>query len=391
MRTRQGWIALTSLAILVSPIAGAQAGEAGPPGYSVVQRQTLAPGLEHLRVRSNAPQDVNIAHLSGGGGQRLKVVESNGRIAQSRSALERPDALCRAVDCLVAVNGDFINKKAQPVGGVVTGGVLLRSPAAGHAQAWVRQDGGLGAGGLGFSGRVEDANLAGFSVAGVNVDRGKDSVTVYTAAYGAKTPTGTGVVELVTRAADPGQVARLGATARLSLTQIKLNSKGGTPISPGTVVISAQGKVSTAAVQSLWDRRDIIGSQATLRVDTSPLVAETIGVSPVVLVNGQRNFPESGGFITKREPRTLLAWNRSGDTWLIAADGRQKSSKGWSMTEAADFARSLGATDAVNFDGGGGTTFVVKGKVVNRPSDSAKGSKPGNVRRAVNALAVVPG
>jgi hypothetical protein len=391
VRTRQSWIALTSLAILVWPIAGAQAGGAGSAGYSVVLRQTLAPGLEHLRLRSNTPQDVHIAHFSGGGGQRLKVVESNGRIAQSRSALERPDALCRAVNCLAAVNGDFINGSAQPLGAVVTGGVLLRSPAAGHAQAWVRQDGSLGAGGLGFSGRVEDANRAGFSVAGVNVDRGKDSVTVYTAAYGAKTPTGKGLVELVTRADDPGQVARLGATATLSLTQIKLNSTGGTPIPPGTVVISAQGKGSTAAVKSLWDRRAIIGSQATLRVATSPLVAETIGVSPVVLVNGQRAFPKSGSFITKREPRTLLAWDRSGEAWLITVDGRQASSKGWSMAEAADFARSLGATDAVNFDGGGGTTFVVQGKVVNRPSDDAKGDKAGTVRRAVNALAVVPG
>ena len=389
MRVRQSWIALTCLVILVWPIAGAEAGGAVPSGYSVVSRQTLGPGLEHLRLRSKTPQNIHIAHLSAEGGQRLKVVESNGRIAQSRSALDRPDALCRAVNCLVAVNGDFISKKAQPIGGVVTGGVLLRSPAVGHAQAWVRQDGNLGAGGLGFSGRVEDANLAGFSVAGVNVARGKDSVTVYTAAYGAKTPTGKGLVELVARAADPGLVARLGASATLSLTQIELNSNGGTPIPPGTVVISAQGKGSTAAVKSLWDRRATVGSQATLRVATSPPVAETIGANPVVLVNGQRVFPKKGSFFIKREPRTLLAWNRSGEAWLITVDGRQKSSKGWSMAEAADFARSLGATEAVNFDGGGGTTFVVQGKVVNWPSDNAKGDKPGTARRAVNALAVV--
>jgi exopolysaccharide biosynthesis protein len=76
---------------------------------------------------------------------------------------------------------------------------------------------------------------------------------------------------------------------------------------------------------------------------------------------------------------------------LITVDGRQASSKGWSMAEAADFAGSLGATDAVNFHGGGGTTFVLQGKVANSPSADAKGGKPGTVRRAVNALAVVPG
>jgi hypothetical protein len=250
----------------------------------------------------------------------------------------------------------------------------------------VGEDGRLGAGGLGFSGRIEDGNGVGFDLAGVNVDRVKNSVTLYTPAYGSKTPSGSGVVELVARAQEAGQIGRLGTPAGLTLVDVE--TKGGTKISPGTVVISAAG-TGKAAVQALWDRRGGIGTAVSLRLATFPSVRETIGVQPVVLAGGRRGFPNSGGFYTHREPRTLLAWNGAGDVWFVTVDGRQSSSKGWSLAEAAGFVAELGAGYAVNFDGGGGTTFVVRGKVVNSPSDDAKNNKPGSVRRAVNVLTAI--
>ena len=385
MPARRLKIALVAIvAVICLPDATATADTGAPSGYKVALREELAPGLEHLRLQSNTPQDVHVAHLSPGAAARLRVVESGGRIAVSHSALERPDALCRRVGCQVAVNGDFI-KSSQPLGGVVTGGVMLRSPLPGRPQAWVTTDGALGAGELGFSGRVEDG-AGGFGINGVNVARGKDSITVYTPGYGSKTPSGSGVVELVARATDPAQIGRLGATAGLTL--VGIGTKGGTKIAKGTVVISAAGRVK-GIVQSLWDRRAQVGSAATLLLSTSPAVSEAIGGNPFFLRGGQRAFGNSGSFIKDREPRTLVGWNGAGDIWLVTVDGRQSTSKGWSMTEAADFASSLGATDALNLDGGGGTTFVVRGTVVNRPSDE-KNKKP-SVRRAVNALTVVGG
>lgn len=383
-RLKIGLVAIVAVTCL--PDATATADTGVPSGYKVSLREELAPGLEHLRLQSNTPEDVHVAHLSPGAAVRLKVVESGGQISLPKSALERPDALCRRVRCQVAVNGDFIAPKTrQPLGGVVTGGVMLRSPLPGRPQAWVTSDGALGAGGLAFSGRVQDGQ-DGFNIDGLNVDRGKDSITVYTPDYGSKTPSGSGVAELVAQVADPAQIGRLGATANLSL--VGLGTKGGKKIAPGTVVISGKGR-GKAAVQALWDRRAQVGSAATLLVSTSPAVSESIGVNPLVLRGGQPAFGNSGSFIKAREPRTLLGWNQAGDVWLITVDGRQSASKGWSMAEAADFASRLGATEAVNFDGGGGTTFVVRGTVVNHPSDKAKG-KPA-VRRAVNAFTIVNG
>jgi exopolysaccharide biosynthesis protein len=135
----------------------------------------------------------------------------------------------------------------------------------------------------------------------------------------------------VVRAQDAGHIGRLGVPAGLSL--VDFETSGGTKIAPGTVVISVAG--------------------------------------------------------THSEPRTLLAWNGAGDVWFVTVDGRQSSSKGWSLAEAAGFLSDLGASDAVNFDGGGGTTFVVRGKIVNSASDNAKNNKPGSVRKAVSVFAAV--
>ena len=62
---------------------------------------------------------------------------------------------------------------------------------------------------------------------------------------------------------------------------------------------------------------------------------------------------------------------------IIVADGRRGGySDGLDLCDAALLLKSYGASDAINFDGGGSSTFVVKGEndalsVQNRPSDGA--------------------
>ena len=81
------------------------------------------------------------------------------------------------------------------------------------------------------------------------------------------------------------------------------------------------------------------------------------------------------GWVHKRNPRTIAGVDAQGRTLLVTADGRQTTSLGLSIKESADVARSLGMVDAINLDGGGSTTMVVDGQVVNSPSDAA-GQRP---------------
>jgi exopolysaccharide biosynthesis protein len=86
----------------------------------------------------------------------------------------------------------------------------------------------------------------------------------------------------------------------------------------------------------------------------------------------------------QRNPRTFAGVDGSGRTYLVTADGRSTTSIGLSLDETAAVARALGMRQALNLDGGGSTTMVARGVVVNRPSD------PGGERRVGDAVLVLP-
>jgi hypothetical protein len=77
------------------------------------------------------------------------------------------------------------------------------------------------------------------------------------------------------------------------------------------------------------------------------------------------------GFTTERHPRTVIGTSGDGRIWLIAVDGRNKGlSLGMNFAELQALVTRVGLVDALNLDGGGSTTMVVKGAVVNHPSDA---------------------
>lgn len=86
------------------------------------------------------------------------------------------------------------------------------------------------------------------------------------------------------------------------------------------------------------------------------------------------------------EPRTALGYNA--DTlFLVVADGRQpKYSTGLTLYELASILIELGATEAINLDGGSSSTFVVNDTVVNKPS----GQQERDVLNAVFITADIP-
>jgi len=91
------------------------------------------------------------------------------------------------------------------------------------------------------------------------------------------------------------------------------------------------------------------------------------------------------GWVHKRNPRTIAGVDAQGRTMLVTADGRSTDALGLSILESAEVAQALGMVEAINLDGGGSTTMVVDGAVVNDPSDAA-GERP-----VGDALLVLPG
>ena len=95
---------------------------------------------------------------------------------------------------------------------------------------------------------------------------------------------------------------------------------------------------------------------------------------------------ETGGsaFATTRHPRTAVAFvPRDGSLWLAVVDGRQGAySSGMTLDELTRVLEAVGATEAINLDGGGSSVMVVEGRRMSRPSD-ADGE-----RAVANALAL---
>ena len=81
-------------------------------------------------------------------------------------------------------------------------------------------------------------------------------------------------------------------------------------------------------------------------------------------------------FTDVRHPRTVIGQDDGGAIWLITVDGRQPDySIGMRFSDLQRLATRLRLTDALNLDGGGSTTMVVNGEIVNKPSDAA-GARP---------------
>jgi hypothetical protein len=129
------------------------------------------------------------------------------------------------------------------------------------------------------------------------------------------------------------------------------------------------------------------GESVTLDWTTGwPGVNETIGGNPTLLENGIQTIgecPTSSAFCG-RHPRTGIGLDGRGRLLLVTVDGRQRKSVGMTLNEFADLFRYLGATSALNLDGGGSTTMWVRGQIVNKVSDPSE-------RPVGSSILIVPG
>lgn len=376
--------ALAALAILLGALP-ASAVAAVPADYLLVARHELAPGVEHLRLaRADPPLVVNVAHLAAGAPVSLRAVLSNEAVAGEAPLLERTSSMCARVHCVMALNGDFaVVGSDQPVGGLVTGGRLLRSPAPTHHQLSVTKEGRLLAGSFEWSGTLVPTDLRSLALKGVNVNPAVDQVVLYTPGFGPTTPTGPGGPgvspggpadpALVLRTVEPAGPLRLSQTSLVELSAFHENGSE-LPIPTDGAVLSGQGQ-GAEELRQLWARVHMgrASTRALLRLETPDGVVESVGGSPILLRNAKRWFADvDDNFTRGRHPRTLVGWNSTGETFLVAVDGRQPGvSVGMTLAEAADLLLALGATDGINLDGGGSTTFVANGTVANEPSDIA--------------------
>lgn len=90
-----------------------------------------------------------------------------------------------------------------------------------------------------------------------------------------------------------------------------------------------------------------------------------------------------GSTIPRVHPRTAVGYTGSGALIILVVDGRQAASRGVNLVELATLMRDLDCEEAINLDGGGSSTLVVNGELLNRPTGGTY------QREVMSALVVV--
>lgn len=153
---------------------------------------------------------------------------------------------------------------------------------------------------------------------------------------------------------------------------ISASNKGNMPIEPGTIIVSGHG-VCAGALNGVkvGDSVELVESLGNSEAERAELV---VGGGPLLVENNAVKVRAQEEKIPKdiaigRSPRTALGIRADGALLLVVVDGRSLASCGMSLKELGQFLLKLGAKEGLNFDGGGSSEMVVRGRIVNRPSD----------------------
>ena len=383
------WLKLVALVVAVMlPQAGDEAASGLSPG------RDIAPGVRHYVLTDSTlldpPGPITIHMLRLDLAQvelttDLSLGDRQGRATVLSAALRR--------HAIAAVNAGFFNlTNGDPVGPLRVDGELVSDGTLGRGAAALAGDVRGREGWLFDRATVSvsvvvDPGGQSIAVDGVDTTRSIGALMVYTPRYGPTSDTAPTGIEWVL-AHGPG------ASGTSYVVAERRWHVGKTPIPKDGAVLSYGGLMPPAPLDKLG-----AGDRVTLRETWAAGSAEATerwrGASDVV--SGAGLLRRRGADVTDwqpehlsttffgRHPRTMFGLDRAGYAWLVTVDGRQPDeSDGMSLVELQRLARRIGLTDALNLDGGGSTTMVILGNVVNRPSD------PTGARTVSDVLLVVP-
>ncbi len=202
---------------------------------------------------------------------------------------------------------------------------------------------------------------------GVDTTRVRSRLMLYTPSFGADSDTAPSGVEWQLSGSPLRVVERR-------------QDQGKTPIPKSGAVLSYGGTVLPAGLDRLQPGQVVaIESRFQTGLGTLPDpwadASDVVGGAGLLVFRG-RVLTEWGdeqlraGFDTERHPRTMIGTSANGTIWIVTVDGRNPQvSLGVTFNELQRIAAGLNLTNALNLDGGGSTTMVVRGRIVNHPSD----------------------
>lgn len=108
----------------------------------------------------------------------------------------------------------------------------------------------------------------------------------------------------------------------------------------------------------------------------------TLSFGPALVENGEVSVGTNDEVrkAMASNPRTAIGVRADGTYLFVVADGRTDESEGLSLYQLAQFMQEQGAVTAYNLDGGGSSTMVFNGNVINNPTGGMAGHGSGSER-----------
>jgi hypothetical protein len=345
--------------------------------------EMVAPGVELYRsgdgslVSGMGPIAVSLLRLDP---HRITLTSalSNGEVLSA----ETVDGIARRLGAVAAINGGFFNSQnGEPAGLLKVAGELVSDATAPRAAVIIHTPP-LAPTELTFDQLAAKVTMTFTAegrewtvpVNGVDTTRARGRLMLYTPAYHADTDTAPTGTEWVLDGSP------------LRVVDVRMNF-GHTRIPPKGAVLSFGGTDLPESLAALVE--DVAVSFDITWKSTHGLSDDRLD-DAAHIVNGAGLLRRDGQVLTEwrveglnertftgaRHPRTLVGLDREGFIWLAAVDGRQPDySIGMTFADLQRLCDRLELVSAVNLDGGGSTTMVVNGQLVNRPSDPA-GARP---------------
>ena len=348
--------------------------------YSMFTK-TIAPGLTFTRiVDRKTPRRIFVLTVDIAMPLTMDVALAGARLP----ARARTSRIAKRAGALAAVNGDFGSHAGAPLHAYLQDGQLVRTSSVIGASFAVSKDEQA----ITFQPPAQLTTATFGTGPPWTIDRWNDG------------PPGVGEIAAFTPLGGTLSPPPLAAcSARLLPSAPFAPAPGGDGFEQALTVeqrgcfeasLPTNGGIVLSAVPATGEALQVLslvpGSGVTLRWTLGfANVWDAIGGGPVLVSDGLDVVGTCVGSGCGRNPRTGVGVTADGKLLLVVVDGRQpKWSVGASMHEFAGIFLQLGATGAMNLDGGGSSTMVVNGEVMNRPSD-------GQERRVSTAVLVLPG
>lgn len=290
------------------------------------------------------------------------LVGSNG--LSKRSSLNN---MVKENNAIAAINGDFflMSTPSSPIGVQIKDGKLISSPSNRNDMAEFRltfdniPEIALSK----FDGQLIAPNSSSFTIGGINKISGKlnPNIFIYTPEFGTSSPVQD---ENVTFAITSGK------------SIVSIFDDKTTQIPSDGIVLMGRNEGANFIKNNFT-----IGDNIELDIKVSPNIDNikaALGGGAILVKDGV--IPSKFSHVIYGvQPRTAIGFTKDKKTLImVAVDGRQTISRGLTMQEMAKLMKDLGAYNALNLDGGGSTTMVVRPlaekntKVINHLSEGTQ-------------------